>query len=336
MRKSAGGGDTSGAIYLVFIFKLVAVKTMAWSYDDESPKETVTFEYGGLQIHYRPQSPDGSFQGEIAGGLEQSQKHQRHGKQRKLWRWRAYQVVPWISRAALQSGDVRSAMDLLKSEVRRAPRDVRLRIFLFQLFCITGEWDRALTQLSVLGELDAGTSAMVQTYQVAIRCEVLRAKVFAGQRSPTVLGDPGEWLPLLIEATRLLASGEPQRAAQLRDAAFETAPPSAAMVNGTAHDWLADADPRLGPATEAIIDGKYVWIPYERIRTITFDPPPICGTRFGCPPNSPGTMPGQRSASFPPAIPARPAALTRRCCSRGGRSGWKPRTGPSRLASGCW
>jgi type VI protein secretion system component Hcp len=67
LRKSAGG-DTSGAIYLVFIFKLVAVKTMAWSYDDESPKETVTFEYGGLQIHYRPQAPDGSFQGEIAGG----------------------------------------------------------------------------------------------------------------------------------------------------------------------------------------------------------------------------------------------------------------------------
>ena len=70
LRKSSGG-DTSGAIYLVFIFKLVAVKTMAWSYDDESPKETVTLGYGGLQIHYRPQNPDGSFQGEIAGGWNQ-------------------------------------------------------------------------------------------------------------------------------------------------------------------------------------------------------------------------------------------------------------------------
>ena len=164
-------------------------------------------------------------------------------------------------------------MDLLKSEVRRAPRDVRLRIFLFQLFCITGEWDRALTQLSVTGELDASASAMVQTYQVAIRCEVLRAKVFAGQRLPTVLGDPGEWLPLLIEATRVLASGDPARAARLRDAAFEAAPPSAVVIDGAAADWMADADPRLGPAIEAIVDGKYVWIPYQRIRTITFDPP---------------------------------------------------------------
>ena len=33
---------------------------------------------------------------------------------------------------------------------------------------------------------------MTQTYQVAIRCEVLRAKVFRGERTPMVLGDPGE------------------------------------------------------------------------------------------------------------------------------------------------
>src|SRR3954454_3582922 len=46
LRKSSGG-TTTGRIYLVFRFKLVAVKTISWSYDDESPKETVTFEYGG-------------------------------------------------------------------------------------------------------------------------------------------------------------------------------------------------------------------------------------------------------------------------------------------------
>ena len=34
-----------------------------------------------------------------------------------------------------------------------------------------------------------------------------------------------------------------------------------------------DADPRLGPTAEAIVEGKYVWVPYDRIRAITFDPP---------------------------------------------------------------
>lgn len=177
------------------------------------------------------------------------------------------------SREALQSGDVRQALDLLKVEVRRAPRDAKLRTFLFQLFCITGEWDRALTQLALVGELDVAAFPMVQTYEILVRCEVLREKIFAGTKSPTVLGDPGEWIPLLIEATRLLGTGEPGRAAQLRDAAFDAAPPSAATVDGVAAEWIADADPRLGPVLEAIIDGKYVWIPYYRIRSITQEPP---------------------------------------------------------------
>jgi type VI secretion system secreted protein Hcp len=59
MRKSAGGNAT-GIFFVVFTFKLVAVKTISWAHDDESPKETVTFEYGGLNIMYTQQKPDGS------------------------------------------------------------------------------------------------------------------------------------------------------------------------------------------------------------------------------------------------------------------------------------
>ena len=66
--KKSAGGNTSGVIYLAFIFKLVAVKTISWSYDDEAPKETTTFEYGGLQVHYSPQKPDGNLGNTIPGG----------------------------------------------------------------------------------------------------------------------------------------------------------------------------------------------------------------------------------------------------------------------------
>ncbi len=58
---SGGGADVSGQIFLRFDFKLVAVKTISWSHDDESPKETVTFEYGGLQVRYNQQDPSGSM-----------------------------------------------------------------------------------------------------------------------------------------------------------------------------------------------------------------------------------------------------------------------------------
>jgi type VI secretion system Hcp family effector len=67
-RKSAGGSATSGQVYLRFDFKLVAVKTIGWSHDDESPKETVTFEYGGLQVRYAQQAASGQLNAAIIGG----------------------------------------------------------------------------------------------------------------------------------------------------------------------------------------------------------------------------------------------------------------------------
>jgi type VI protein secretion system component Hcp len=50
---------TSGQIFLRFDFKLVAVKTISWAHDDESPKETITFEYGGLWVSYNQQDQSG-------------------------------------------------------------------------------------------------------------------------------------------------------------------------------------------------------------------------------------------------------------------------------------
>jgi type VI protein secretion system component Hcp len=67
LRKSAGG-DTAGVMFVRFDFKLVAVKTISWAHDDEAPKETVTFEYGGLQVRYSPQLPSGAMQPSIPGG----------------------------------------------------------------------------------------------------------------------------------------------------------------------------------------------------------------------------------------------------------------------------
>ena len=66
--RKGSGGTAAGKIFLVFVFKLVAVKTISWAYDDESPKETTTFEYGGLQIHYSKQSPGGDMAKALPGG----------------------------------------------------------------------------------------------------------------------------------------------------------------------------------------------------------------------------------------------------------------------------
>ncbi|WP_149537979.1 type VI secretion system accessory protein TagJ [Siccirubricoccus phaeus] len=177
------------------------------------------------------------------------------------------------ARGVLRSGDPRAALEKLKQDVRKAPRDPKLRTFLFQLFCITGEWDRAINQLSVISEIDKLAMPMVATYRAAIRCEILRERVFAGTRQPDFFGEPEPWMSLLVEANRRLAAGAFGHAAELRDQAFEAAPSSSGTADGTAFEWIADADPRLGPVLEAVIDGKYYWLPVHRLAKLEIDPP---------------------------------------------------------------
>ena len=182
------------------------------------------------------------------------------------------------ARSLLRAEGPQAALDRLKQEVRKSPRDGRLRIFLFQLFCVVGEWDRALTQLTVAAELDPMAVPMAQIYRAAIRAEMLRARVFAGVRTPTVFGQPEAWVSLLVEANRLLATGATAEAASMRDQAFEDAPATTGTIRveggeATPFEWIADADPRLGPVLEAIVEGKYMWVPFGRIGRIDLEAP---------------------------------------------------------------
>ena len=177
------------------------------------------------------------------------------------------------ARDVLREGDHRAALEQLKQEVRKAPRDVALRTFLFQMFCVFGEWDRAVTQVTAAAEMDPLALPMSQAYRAAIRCEMLRARVFSGARTPTIFADPEPWMSLLVEANRVLAAGKPAEAAKLRDDAFEQAPEVAGDIDGQAFEWIADADPRLGPMLEAVVDGKYYWVPYSRMRTLNIEAP---------------------------------------------------------------
>ena len=136
-----------------------------------------------------------------------------------------------------------------------------------------GQWQRALTQLKVLAEMEASTLPMVQAYREALQCEVLREQIFAGQRSPLVFGDPANWVAQMVQALALSAEGKHAEAQQLRERAFEEAPATAGSIDGTAFEWIADSDSRLGPILEAIVNGRYYWVPFDRIFRIDIEAP---------------------------------------------------------------
>src|SRR5690606_13229359 len=92
--------------------------------------------------------------------------------------------------SALRAGDPRAALQHLTAAVRAKPADASLRVFLAQLLCVLGQWERAHTQLNVVADLDALAIPMRETVGHAIRCELMRAQVFAGKRTPMVFGQP--------------------------------------------------------------------------------------------------------------------------------------------------
>jgi type VI secretion system protein ImpE len=157
--------------------------------------------------------------------------------------------------------------------VRAKPADAKLRVFLFQLLCVHGQWQRALNQLKVASELDPAALPMAQMYGEAVRCEAIRSDVFAGRKSPMIFGQPDQWLALLIESLLAAGHGEPARAVELRARAFEEADASPGTLNGQPFEWVADADSRLGPVLEAIVNGRYYWIPFARLASVTLEEP---------------------------------------------------------------
>jgi type VI secretion system protein ImpE len=174
---------------------------------------------------------------------------------------------------AVRDGSLDVAIRDLQDQVRRSPEKVELRVFLFQLLCVMGQWDRARAQLDVAAELDAGTLAMAQMYREAVRCEMLRAEVFAGKRSPVIFGEPDQWLALLIESLLVRDTPRAEQAESLRQRAFEDAPTSTGTLDGAPFEWIADADMRLGPVCEAVINGRYYWLPFARITRIDLEAP---------------------------------------------------------------
>jgi type VI secretion system protein ImpE len=173
----------------------------------------------------------------------------------------------------LKEGRLDEALQGLTAKVRGNPADAKARVFLFQLLSVLGQWERAQTQLKVSGELDPGNVLMVGAYSRALQGEIERSAVIRGQRAPVVIGEPAQWLALLLQSLKLMGEEHHQQALSLREQAFEQADAVSGTIDGTPFEWIADADPRFGPCLEVIVNGGYSWVPFSRIKELKFEAP---------------------------------------------------------------
>jgi len=178
-----------------------------------------------------------------------------------------------IAETLLQAGDPHAAQEALQEQVKKNAADPKLRIFLFQLMAVNGQWKRSTAQLEIAGQLDSSADPMVQAYRDVINCELHREAVFAGKSKPLIFGEPEEWVALLVEAQQAFAKGDFDLFTRLNEQAFDKAETRSGKINGDSFNWLADADQRFGPVFEFMFNGHYYWVPMSRVSKLHTEKP---------------------------------------------------------------
>jgi type VI secretion system protein ImpE len=173
----------------------------------------------------------------------------------------------------LRKGDLKGARHALVEAVKRAPDDQQARMFLFQLFCVLGEWEKAKTQLRTLAQLSPEAQMLAVVYNQTIDAETTRADAFAGKAQPALLVSGSTWAGDLAAALGAFAQGRIDEGVEQRDRAFDACPDTPGEIDGMAFDFIADADGRFGPAFEAVVHGKWGLVPFESVARIKTEGP---------------------------------------------------------------
>jgi type VI secretion system protein ImpE len=182
----------------------------------------------------------------------------------------------------LDQGRIDDAVSAVEAAIRAAPGDASLRQQLFQLLAVLGQWARAGQQIATAGSLDAKLTPTVLAYRGLVEAETVRQAVFAGVTTPMLMGEPEPWMASWLKAAQSVTKGEFEQAQALRDEALDKSPatPCVRFPSGTdsgeageSLPGLLDADTRLGPMIEGVIDGKYYWIPFSRLSELEISKP---------------------------------------------------------------
>lgn len=173
----------------------------------------------------------------------------------------------------LFSGTLSGSLENLKERIRKEPAMPELRTYLFQLLCVNGEYKRAMTQLNLAADMDDENKLMARACGPLLNCEMLREEIFNGRHSPLVFGEPETWMGLMIQTLMLDGKKEHEAAKSIRDKAIDLAEPIPGSINGEPFEWLADADSRLGPMLEIIVEGRYYLTALSNIKKLEISEP---------------------------------------------------------------
>jgi type VI secretion system protein ImpE len=175
-------------------------------------------------------------------------------------------------------GNLDGAITAANAEVRRKPGDLAGRILLAELLVFAGNLERADTILDVAGQADPSASIVVAEFRQLLRADLARRQFARAGRIPEFLDEPTAPLRAALAAHVALRGGDTGEAASRAAEAEALRPrvPGSLKREGgeIAFDDFRDVDDLYAGFFEVLTtNGKYFWVPTERVESIQFHPP---------------------------------------------------------------
>ena len=172
-----------------------------------------------------------------------------------------------------RAGELVRAVEAQVAAVKAHPTASEERFFLFVLLAFAGDYERAEKQLEAYSAGGEVAHRAALWLQQLLEAERQRARCFAGEGHP-LLPDPApSYLDGPLRATELLAGGKHEDASRELESAAPAIPGCHGTQDGASFIELRDCDDVLGPLCEVYAQGRYLWIPFERIRRLSLRAP---------------------------------------------------------------
>src|SRR5258708_28620802 len=115
----------------------------------------------------------------------------------------------------LDAGNLSAAVESAINLVKTNPTNEAGRIFLFELSCFSGDWERAERQLQVIGHQDVNAMIGSKIFEGNFKAERDRMQYFSAGQIPEFMTSKPAYLDTLMAANNRLRAGNDAEDRQL-------------------------------------------------------------------------------------------------------------------------
>ena len=173
----------------------------------------------------------------------------------------------------IRAGKLSEARQSLIGSVKSSPGDSGLRVLLFQVLSLMGDWEKAERHIDIVAAQDVKAEAGVLSYRNLLHAERIRQEVNQFERRPDFLPKTPPYAEKYFLALEQIRQGDLKTAEEIFDQLEEDRPRVSGTINGNPFVDVRETDSYLLFFIEAFVHERYVWIPFESIREMVLQTP---------------------------------------------------------------